>query len=217
MPKAFTLVIGNRNYSSWSLRAWLTLRKTGADFDVVRIPMDTDEFQQRIGEYSPTRRVPVLRAGDLTIWDSLAISEYLAEQFSEARLWPAEASHRAIARSISAEMHSGLMALREEFPMNCRARGRKVQASAQAARDLARVEQWLETCRGLKPGSGALFGHFTIIDSMLIPVLLRFNTYGLAKSVLAREYLEWVLADPDVVEWMELAEKETEVIEHEER
>lgn len=217
MPKAFTLVIGNRNYSSWSLRAWLPLRKSGADFDVVRIPMDTDEFQRRIGEYSPTRRVPVLKAGDLTIWDSLAISEYLAEQFSEASLWPDDPSHRAIARSICAEMHSGLMAMRDEFPMNCRGRNRKVQGSPQAMRDLARVEQWLETCRGLKPGSGALFGHFTIIDSMLIPVLLRFNTYGLATSDLAKEYLDWVLADADVREWMELAEKETEVIEHEER
>jgi glutathione S-transferase len=217
MPKPFTLVIGNRNYSSWSLRAWLPLRKTGVDFDVVRIPMDTDEFQQRIGEYSPTRRVPVLQAGDLTIWDSLAISEYLAEQFSEARLWPDNPSHRAIARSISAEMHSGLMAMRDEFPMSCRARDRQVQGSPQAMQDLARVEQWLEVCRGLKPGNGALFGHFTIIDSMLIPVLLRFHTYGLAKSDLAKEYLEWVLADADVREWMELAEKETEVIEHEER
>lgn len=217
MAKAFTLVIGNRNYSSWSLRAWLTLRKSGADFDVLRIPMDTDEFQRRIGDYSPTRRVPVLQAGALTVWDSLAISEYLAELFSEARLWPDDPSQRAIARCISAEMHSGLMAMRNEFPMNCRGRDRKVQASPEAMRDLARVEQWLVICRELKPGSGALFGHFTIIDSMLIPVLLRFNTYGLAKSDLAKEYLEWVLADPDVREWMKLAEKETEVIEHEER
>lgn len=217
MTQAYTLVIGNRNYSSWSLRAWLTLRKSGAEFDVIRIPMDTDEFQQRIGEYSPTRRVPVLKAGELTIWDSLAISEYLAERFGEARLWPEDPGHRAIARSISAEMHSGLMAMRDEFPMNCRGRERKVVPSPQATRDLARVEQWLETCRELKPGRGALFGHFTIIDSMLIPVLLRFNTYGLATSELAKEYLQWVLADADVREWMEFAEKETEVIEHEER
>ena len=217
MPESMTLVIGNYNYSSWSLRAWITLRKSGAAFEVIRLPMDTSEFQERIGDYSPTRRVPVLIVGDLRVWDSLAISEFLADRFPMARLWPEDAAHRAVARSIAAEMHSGLMAMREEFPMNCRARDRRFQPSEKAAQDLARVEQWLQTCRQLVPGSGALFGHYTITDGMLIPVLLRFNTYGLAKTGLAQEYLDWVLKDVDVMEWMKHAAREIEVIEHDER
>jgi len=217
MPKSMTLVIGNCNYSSWSLRAWMTLRKSGAAFEEVRLAMDTSEFHDRIGDYSPTRRVPVLIEGNLKIWDSLAISEFLAERFPVARLWPQDAGQRAVARSIAAEMHSGLLAMREEFPMNCRARDRHFQPSRQAGQDLARVEQWLQTCRQLVPGTGALFGHYTITDSMLIPVLLRFNTYGLAKTSLSQEYLDWVLRDADVMEWMTRAAREIEVIEHDER
>jgi glutathione S-transferase len=217
MLESFTLVIGNYNYSSWSLRAWLTLRKSGAPFDVVRLPMDTPEFHERVRQYSPTGRVPVLLADNLTVWDSLAISEYLAERYPQACLWPESEGNRAVARSIAAEMHSGLGALREEFPMNCRGRDRKVQASDRAAGDLDRVEQWLRTCRNLVSGNGPVFGHYTITDSMLIPVLLRFNTYGLAKTRLSKEYLDWVLSDEDVIDWMKHAEKEVEIIEHEER
>lgn len=212
-----TLIIGNYNYSSWSLRAWLALRKTGAEFQVLRLPMDTPEFERRVREFSPTGRVPVLRDDDRVIWDSLAICEYLAERYPQARLWPAAAAARALGRCIAAEMHSGLSALREEFPMNCRALGRQVQPSALALGDLARVDQWIADCRALQPGSGWLLGEFSITDSMLVPVLLRFNTYGLARTAATREYMDWVLADADVREWMENAAREPEIIEHEER
>jgi glutathione S-transferase len=193
------------------------LRKTPANFQVIRLAMDTPEFYDLVGNYSPTGRVPVLIGNELTVWDSLAISEFLADCYPQARLWPEDMALRAVARSIAAEMHSGLAAMRNEFPLNCRGRERVVQASEQAAMDLGRVEQWIQTCRALVPGSGPLLGHYTITDSMLIPVLLRFRTYGLAKTRLSREYLEWVLKDADVIDWLEHAEKEIEVIEHEER
>jgi glutathione S-transferase len=211
------LVIGNYSYSSWSMRAWLAVSATGAPFQSVRIPMDCPEFERRIGDYSPTRKVPVLLAGEDVVWDSLAICEYLAERFPATGLWPDDPASRALARSISCEMHSGLPSLRAELPFNCRATGRRVQLGSAARGDIVRVQEWITECRRRKAGEGWLFGRFGIIDCMLIPVLLRFNTYGLAQGGELKPYLAWILRDRRVRNWLDLAAAETETLQHEER
>lgn len=192
------------------------MRATGAPFELIRIPLDGEEFARRIGDYSPSRTVPALQHGGLTLWDSLAICEYLADQFPAVQLWPQDRGLRALGRSISCEMHAGLPALRREFPFNCRARGRRVQASEAAARDIARAQQWIGACRQASPGAGWLLGGFSILDCMLIPVLLRFHSYGLVVDEAASGYLAQVLRAPQVAEWMDLAAAETEVLPHEE-
>ena len=133
------LVIGSKNYSSWSLRPWLVLRAFGVAFDEILLPLDVPEFYARIHDYSPTGRVPVLHDGDVRVWDSLAIAEYANERWLDGRGWPADMAARALARSISAEMHSGFAALRNELPMNCRKRVKNHSASKDAQADIARV------------------------------------------------------------------------------
>jgi glutathione S-transferase len=207
------LVIGNKNYSSWSLRAWLALKKSGADFEERRLPLDTPQFREEIGDLSPTRRVPVLWHDSQCIWESLAIAEYANEQFADGDLWPADNRARALARSISAEMHSGFGSLRQLMPMNCRARDRVVEIGPDLEADIGRVFSIWSDC--LEAGSGAgdwLFGQFSIADAMYAPVALRFNSYRLTLPPLARAYLQTVLSDPDVAEWMSAASAETEVV-----
>ena len=213
-----TLVIGNRNYSSWSLRAWLFMAHAGVDFETLRLPLDTPEFQRRIGDYSPSRTVPVLLDGHRRVWDSLAICEYVAERFGGVDAWPSDEGARALARSISCEMHAGFAALRAELPMNCRARGRRVEAGAAATRDIARVVSIWEEARTAHGATGPwLFGHFSIADAMYAPVALRFATYGTPLTGAAADYAATVLADGAVSEWLEEAAVEQETIEREER
>ena len=172
---SLTLVIGNKNYSSWSLRAWLLLAESAIPFDEIRIPLDTPEFPAAISRYSPAACVPVLLIGDRPVWDSLAIAETLAEQFPDANLWPADAAQRAHARSICAEMHGGFQALRAAMPMNCRAMGRRVALPEKVTRDIDRMfEIWMD-CRQRYAGDW-LFGEFSIADAMFAPVVLRFRT-----------------------------------------
>ena len=162
MSDTFKIVIGNRAYSSWSLRGWLALAHTGAPFEEILLPLDTEEFRRRIGEYSPSRRVPVLIHGTLHIWDSLAIAEYLAEVFPEAGYWPANRSLRAYARSIACEMHAGFAALRRTLPMNCRAEGRRVALDAETKRDIARICDIWRTCRDQAGDGPWLLGRFGV-------------------------------------------------------
>lgn len=212
------LVIGNRNYSSWSLRGWLALVKSGAAFEVVRLALDTPEFHDRIGALSPSRRVPVLRHGGRVIWDSLSVAEYANETFAAGALWPADADARAHARSAAAEMHAGLFALRRELPMNCRARGRRVDGSPELARDVARVAAlWREARMRFGAGGPWLYGRWSLADAFFAPVASRFQTYGVALEGPEAGYLATALADPDLQSWMAGAEAEDEVIEHEER
>jgi glutathione S-transferase len=207
-----TLVIGNKNYSSWSLRAWLFLRHTGATFREIRIGLDEPDTRERIAQYSPAGRVPVLIDGELTVWDSLAICEYLHEKFPAAGGWPAAAAARAQARAVSAEMHSGFQALRNEMPMNIRAR-RRVSASAAATADIARVVASWESCRERHGAGGPfLFGRFSIADAMYAPVVFRFRTYGVPLGGAAAAYAEALLADAAVREWTAAALAETEVV-----
>ncbi|HJT98332.1 MAG TPA: glutathione S-transferase, partial [Rhodanobacteraceae bacterium] len=142
-----TLVIGNKNYSSWSLRPWLLMRHRGIAFDEVRLPLDTPEFASDIARWSPSGRVPVLHRGDLVVWDSLAIGEYVSETFLDGRGWPDDAAARAVARAISAEMHSGFLAMRNALPLNCRRRLAAFDPPAEARRDIERVRRIWRECR----------------------------------------------------------------------
>lgn len=137
-----TLVIGNRNYSSWSYRAWLILTKANIEFDIVRIPLFADGFQDQIAKFSPAGKVPIYIDDDLTIWDSLSIAEYTAEKYSE--LWPSQEKARAIARTISAEMHAGFSAVRNAMPMNCRATSRKVKITSEVNAEVSRIQTSLD-------------------------------------------------------------------------
>ena len=212
-----SIVIGNRNYSSWSLRAWLALDHTGAPFEAVMIPLSRPETKGAILRNSPAGKVPVLRHGDLTVWDSLAICEYLAEVFPEAGLWPAAADARAVARAVSAEMHSGFVALRSNMPMNVRAslagRGHTPDVDA----DIARIVEIWETCRRRFGGEGAfLFGSFSVADAMFAPVVSRFKTYDVDLSEECRAYADAVLALPAMQAWAVAARDEPYTIEEEE-
>ena len=196
------LVIGSKNYSSWSLRPWLLLRTFDVRFDEVKLLLDTPEFYSRICDYSPTGRVPVLHDGDVRVWDSLAIAEYANERWLEGRGWPADTAARALARSISAEMHSGFAALRNELPMNCRKRVRNHPVSTDAQRDIARVKAiWCEARERFGQVGPFLFGAFGIADAMYAPVVLRFISYDVALDPVERAYADAILALPALREW----------------
>lgn len=211
----FTLVIGNRNYSSWSLRAWLALAATGAEFDDIVIPLRQADTMENILRHSPSGKVPALRHGDTVIWDSLAIAEYLAEHFPDAGLWPNGIEARAAARAVSAEMHAGFVALRRNLPMNIRA-GAASEALAlvdDMRADVNRIEAIWRDCRQRFGGDGELlFGGFTIADAMYAPMASRFRTYGIALEDTAQAYVEAVLNHPLMVQWSEAAGNETWII-----
>lgn len=214
------LIIGNYNYSSWSMRAWLAARHARLEFETLRLPLDTPMFGQQIASYSPSRRVPVLEHEGLVIWDTLAICEYLAERFPEAGLWPAGQALRARARAVCAEMHSGFEALRTALPFNCRARGRSVDYDEATHRDVERICEIWDACRDaagdLVQRGPWLFGRFTVADCFFVPVALRFCTYRIGLVGYASKYVAAVVDDPLVAEWLGLAQTETETIEREE-
>lgn len=208
-----TLVIGNKNYSSWSLRAWLFLQQSGLPFEEIVLPLETPQWRQEIGRYSPTGKVPVLLDGDLTVWDTLAIFAYLQEQFPAAVSWPADTRARACARSVSAEMHAGFLALRSELPQNIRARKARSrrQLSASCQQDIERIEQiWADGQRIY--GGPWLFGAFSPADVMYAPVALRFVTYGLALSPAAQAFVDAVQALPAIQHWAAAAAAETHTL-----
>src|SRR6266567_1605734 len=212
---ALKLVIGNKNYSSWSMRPWLALRANNIAFDEVFIPLYAgDADKKRILGFTLSGKVPALIDGDVTIWDSLAIIEYIAEKFPEARLWPEDRAGRAHARSISAEMHSGFMALRNECGMNLRRPVRAIALSADARANIARIQQiWIE-CRERYGQSGPfLFGAFGGADAMFAPVVHRFRTYAIAVAPELRDYMDTMLSQPAFQEWTRAGLAETIVIE----
>jgi glutathione S-transferase len=205
------LVIGSKNYSSWSLRPWLFLRKVGFDFTERVIAFDAPDYQRQIAQVSPSGKVPLLVLGDNKIWDSLAICEFAAD--ATGRGLPHDKIPRGIARSVAAEMHSGFHALREQCPMNIRARERRVVQHSDLVRDIRRVDALWSTCRMEYGGSGAwLFGEFSVADAMFAPVLFRFQTYGADLSPESRAYYDHALADPDVRAWQQSALQETHVL-----
>jgi len=210
------LVCGNWNYSSWSLRAWMCLRKAGLAPRVTVLPMDTPEFDKRIGDLSPSRRVPVLWVGDECIWDSLAIAETVNERYAAGRLWPADDRRRALGRSLAAEMHSGFAALREALPMNCRATQRRVRLGGPVRQDITRIGELWRDARLSSASRTWLLGDWSIADAMYAPVVLRFRAYAVELSAEARAYVDHALADPDLQAWIATAERERWIIEHEE-
>ncbi len=207
------LVIGNKNYSSWSLRPWLLLRHFGVDFDEIRLPLDTPEFHARIREYSPTARVPALRDGELSLWDSLAICEYANERWLDGRGWPCDRAARALARAAAAEMHSGFADLRGQLPMNSRRKPDGYRWDAAAQRDIDRVQAlWGELRERFGAGGDFLCGDFGIVDAMFAPVAVRFDGYGVPAAGAAAEYLQALLAVPALREWREAAAAEAETV-----
>ena len=206
-----TLVIGNKNYSSWSMRPWLVLAAFGIPFQEVRVLLDRDDTANQIAAYSACGRVPVLLAGEMTIWDSLAICEYLAEQFPDQHLWPRDVAARATARSICAEMHSGFAGLRSAMSMNIRMRfpGRGRNAASQA--DIGRISEIWEECLSRFGHHQFLFGEFCIADAYFAPVVMRFLGYGVTLAPALNAYCERVLAHPAVARWVSEALAETEI------
>ncbi|HUK59159.1 MAG TPA: glutathione S-transferase family protein [Stellaceae bacterium] len=198
----FTIYIGNKNYSSWSLRAWLMAKAAGIPFDEVLIPLWQEGSEAELRRISPTRKVPVLRHGNVTVWESLAIGEYLAELQPAVRLWPEEAGARAVARAASHEMHAGFLNLRRALPMNLRASrpGRPVAPEVRA--DLDRIAALWQDCRQRFGAAGRyLFGHFTIADAMYAPVVSRLRTYGIAFDGVAQAYADTMWDHPALQEW----------------
>jgi glutathione S-transferase len=202
-----TLVIGNKNYSSWSLRAWIALKHLDLAFEEIVIQLDAATTRAALAHHSPSARVPVLRAGALCVWDSLAICEYAAELAGKG--WPPAREARAQARSVCAEMHAGFPALRNAWPMNARARNRHVALTPALEADVARIDAIWSDCRRRFGGDGPwLFGDYSIADAMYAPVVLRFNTYGARISEPARQYLTTVLEDAALQQWMQAAHEE---------
>ena len=213
---ALKLVIGNKNYSSWSMRPWLALRANNIPFEEIFVPLYTNNKadKERILSFTHSGKVPALIDGDVTIWDSLAIIEYLAERFPEARLWPEDRVRRAHARSISAEMHSGFMALRNECGMNLHRPVRAVDLSDDARANVARIQEiWIE-CRERYGTQGPfLFGTFGAPDAMFAPVVHRFRTYAIPLPPQGAAYMETMMALPAFMEWTRAGLAETLVIE----
>ena len=202
------LLIGSKNYSSWSLRPWLFLRKAGFEFREQLVYFDDSDYQAQIAALSPSRRVPLLIDGaGVKIWDSLAICEYVAELTGFGL--PRDRAARAQARSVAAEMHSGFQTLRNECPMNVRAANRRVALTPQLQADIARIDEIWSGCRQrYGAGGGWLFGDFSIADAMFAPVFFRFQTYGAALSAASQSYLAYALVDPAVREWQDASMQE---------
>ena len=204
------LTIGNRNYSSWSMRAWLAVEQTGAEFREDSIWFDEDADRRQRLERSPTGKVPVLRHGDVVVWDSLAIGEYLAETFPEAGLWPEGRAARARARSLCAEMHSGFQAIRSRMPLNIKARKPFRDRGPEVAAEIDRIRaMWTGTRREHGRGGPYLFGTRTLADAFYAPVACRFVSYGVRLDREAGAYAETLLSSPPIRAWIEGAERET--------
>jgi len=211
------LVIGNKNYSSWSLRAWLMLAAHQIDFDEINVRLSTESTAAEIKKYSPAGKVPVLHDGDVIIWDSLAICEYVSEKYLNGGGWPEDIVKRGVARSCAAEMHSGFFDLRKEMPMNCRATGRKVDITDALQKEIFRIDRiWTELRSQYSKDGSWLFGEFSIADCMFAPVVFRFVTYGVSISAESREYINTSLSHEMMQKWLDEAKKEKEIIENEE-
>jgi glutathione S-transferase len=209
------LIIGNKNYSSWSFRPWIAMKAAGIAFEETVISLEAKDFKERILALSGAGKVPVLLDGDVRVWETLAILEYLAEKFPAARLWPDNAAARAQARAVASEMHAGFAQLRRQLPMNM---WRPVKArvlDAEATANVARIDEIFSICL-TKSGGPFLFGGFGAADAMFAPVVSRFHTYAVDVSVTARGYMNAVMALPAWCEWRTAALREPWVLPHDE-
>lgn len=206
-----TLVIGNKNYSSWSLRSWLAMKQAGLDFAEIRIPLYTPNSRPEILQHSPAGRVPILHHGEITVWESLAICEYIAE--FDSSLWPGDRATKAVARSVSNEMHAGFQFLRQYMPMNCRARISGIGRNANLKTDIDRITAIWRSCRQNYGEDGDfLFDQFTIADAMYAPVVSRFVTYGVELGETEQAYANAIWKLPAMQLWLDAADNEEESI-----
>jgi len=207
------LVIGNKNYSSWSMRPWVLLRQAQIPFEEVQLKFDRDTNVIGVEKYSPTRKVPVLLVDGEPVWDTLAICETAAEMFPKKQLWPEDERARRVARSACAEMHSGFQALRSRMPMNIRASHPGKGMTPESRKDIERIVALWSDCRSRFGGAGNfLFGRFSIADAFYAPVVMRFATYGVKVPPVAQAYCEAVQSLPAVREWCDAARRETEFV-----
>lgn len=207
----YELIIGNKNYSSWSMRAWLLMRLSEQEFIEHNIDLYTPNSRKIVRALGgETGLVPALKVDDIVIWDTLAIAEYLYESYPQ--IWPSDKKDRAIARSICYEIHSGVTALRTALPVNIRARKAVKEISDSVKEDINRIEQIIET-RLIKSKGQWLFGHYCAADIMFAPIATRFATYGIRTTSIVEKYLERLLALPQVEEWSTMGEKELQRIE----
>jgi glutathione S-transferase len=214
---SLTLVIGNKNYSSWSLRAWIAMTAAGIAFTEVFVPLDQPDTKERIKRHSPAGKVPALIDGDMVVWESLAILDHLAERFPEARLWPEDPAARAQARSVAAEMHAGFAALRGHCPMNLWRPVERRELTPQVEQDVARITQiWRAAREQYGKGSSFLYGGFTAADAMFAPIATRFRTYDIPCDAVSRTYIEAIHAMPAFKAWRDAALKESFVIPNDE-
>ena len=207
------LVIGNKNYSSWSLRPWLLLKDKGIEFDEIMVHLYKDESKLELLKHSRSGKVPVLIDEGISIWDSLAICEYIADCYPEKNCWPKDIKLRAMARSISHEMHSGFFALRNTLHMNCRKNMVFSPITSELQADIDRICEIWTMCREEFSSQGDyLFGEFTIADAMYAPVVLRFKSYGIKVGKLEQKYMNTILKHPSIKSWIDDGVKETEII-----
>lgn len=199
---SLTLVIANKCYSSWSFRPWILMRHLGIPFEEVVVPLAEPSTKDALLRHTPSGKVPCLHDGDLTLWDSLAIIEYVAEAFPDRAVWPKERRARAIARALAAEMHSGFPDLRGLLPMNMRRKVRKRELTAGAAADVARLEQAFGQARAdFGAGGDFLFGDFSAVDAMFAPVVNRFHVYDVPVTPATRAYMDRMMALPAWRDW----------------
>jgi glutathione S-transferase len=209
MSTRYTLIVGTRNWSSWSLRPYLALRHVGVAFDEVVVPLRADATTPEILKYSPSGRVPALAIGETVIWDSLAICETLNERHPEAQLWPAEPATRAVARAYAAEMHSGFADLRDQLSMDFVRRLPLPPLRETTKAQIARILDAWERALG-QSGEGFLFGKFSVADCMYAPVVSRFTTYGVTVSPRVQAYLDRMMALPAMQDWAKASQAEVE-------
>jgi glutathione S-transferase len=211
------LIIGNKNYSSWSFRPWLAMRVAGIAFEETVISLEAKDFKQRVIALSGAGKVPVLIDGETCVWESLAILEYLTEKFPAAALWPQQAAARAHARAIACEMHAGFMPLRKQLPMNTWRPVKYRALDGEAAANVVRIDAVWSGCRERFGGGGPfLFGSFGAADAMYAPVVWRFHTYSVEVSAAAQAYMQAVMALPAWNEWRQAARREPWVLPHDE-
>ena len=214
----YQLVIGNKNYSSWSLRPWLLMKIMGIPFKEIQVNIYEEKGKQDLRAYTTAAQVPVLLVNGIKIWDSMAIVEYLAEQHPERALWPLAMASRAVARSVANEMHSSFLHLRQHLPMNCRTQISDIKVDQKTQKDIDRICEIWQECRDCFGSRGNfLFGNFSIADTMFAPVVLRFKSYGIKLGEQQTEYVENILSLPQIQEWIAAAKQETTRVEAYER
>ena len=208
-----TLVIGNKNYSSWSLRPWVLMKHFNIVFKEKRVALFTNSTEAELAQYNSDFKVPILQDGELIIWDSLAILEYISENYLKSNGWPGELHARAMARSVSSEMHSSFVNVRSEMPMNCRKKFHNITLSVEAEREVERIKALWRLCRTQFGTEGEwLFGDYSIADAMFAPIALRFEGYSVPLAGIEATYVQNVINQPCIIEWVAAGKVEKEVI-----